>query len=62
MEEEKPKKKRKKKAAEGDGEKEHRKNWREVNATPAEITSISLETVVVSSPVIVNCVGVVLIL
>ena len=33
--EEKPKKKRKKKAAEC--EKEHKKNWREVNATPDEI-------------------------
>ena len=39
MNEEKPKRKRKKKAAaEGDGgEKAHKKNWREVNATPAEI-------------------------
>ena len=38
MEEEKPKKKRKKKAAaEGEGSKEHKKNWREVNATPEEI-------------------------
>ena len=39
MNEEKPKKKRKKKAAaESDnGEKEHKKNWREVNATPEEI-------------------------
>ena len=39
MNEEKPKKKRKKKAAaESDnGEKEHKKNWREMNATPEEI-------------------------
>ena len=37
MEEEKPKKKRKKKAAEWEGSKEHKKNWREVNATPEEI-------------------------
>ena len=38
MTEEKPKKKRKKKtAAEGEGGKDHKKNWREVNATPEEI-------------------------
>ena len=38
MNEEKPKRKRKKKAAaEGEGSKEHKKSWREVNATPEEI-------------------------
>lgn len=37
MEEEKPKKKRKRKAAEDSGEKGHKKNWREVYATPSEI-------------------------
>ena len=38
MNEEKPKKKRKKKAAaEDEGSKEHKKNWREVNATLEEI-------------------------
>ena len=37
MEEENAKKKRKKKAAETESEKEHKRNWREVNATPEEI-------------------------
>ena len=38
MDDEKPKKKRKKKAAaDGDGGKEHKKNWREEYATPGEI-------------------------
>ena len=38
MSKEEPKKKRKKKAAaDGEGSKEHKKNWREVNATPEEI-------------------------
>ena len=37
MSKEEPKKKRKKKAAEGEESKEHKKNWREVNATPEEI-------------------------
>ena len=37
MEEEKPKKKRKKAATEDGGDKEHKKNWRETYATPAEI-------------------------
>ena len=37
MEGNKAKKKRKKKAAEGDGEKEHKRNWREVAYKPEEI-------------------------
>ena len=37
MDEEKPKKKGRKATADGDGGKEHKKNWREEYATPAEI-------------------------
>ena len=55
MEEEKPKKKRKKKAAEGDGEKEHRKSWREVNATPAEIKSFLSDHIYLRYNMVKHC-------
>ena len=46
MEEEKPKKKRKQKAAaEGDGEKAHKKNWREYLATVEDIQTFLANTV-----------------
>ena len=53
MEEEKPKKKRKKKAAaEGEGSKEHKKNWRETRATAADIRQMLTDNVLLRQNVI----------